>query len=64
MSTDSERPLLLPMPVILQADVQALAQAVDLPRQGAVNSLRYTGGDLTSAFKVHFVRVAFYFTSF
>ncbi|KAG6557976.1 hypothetical protein Mapa_000155 [Marchantia paleacea] len=45
------RESLLEAPNFSEADVQALAQAVDLPRQGAVNSLRYTGGDLTSAFK-------------
>ncbi|KAL2631744.1 hypothetical protein R1flu_016430 [Riccia fluitans] len=38
-------------PNFSEADVQALAQAADLPRQAAVNSLRYTEGDLTFAFK-------------
>jgi hypothetical protein len=35
-----------------QSDVQDLAQALELSRQGAVDSLRFTGGDLSAAFKV------------
>jgi hypothetical protein len=32
--------------------VQALVQAAGLSRQGALNSLRFTNGDLFAAFKV------------
>ena len=35
-----------------QSDVQGLAHAVELSRQGAVDSLRFTGGNLMAAFKV------------
>ncbi|KAJ7515636.1 hypothetical protein O6H91_22G021700 [Diphasiastrum complanatum] len=34
-----------------ESDVQALAQAVDISRQAAVDSLRYTNGDLNTAMK-------------
>ena len=37
---------------LFKSDVQALAHAVDLSRQEAIDSLRYAGGDLTLAFKV------------
>ena len=40
---------------LVKSDVQALAHAVDLSRQEAIDSLRYAGGDLTLAFKVLFV---------
>lgn len=36
----------------MQSDVQGLAHAVELSRQGAVDSLRFTGGNLETAFKV------------
>lgn len=39
-----------------QSDVQDLAQALELSRQGAVDSLRFTGGDLSAAFKVGIAR--------
>eukprot|EP00249_Psilotum_nudum_P014020 c24623_g1_i2 orf=259-2529(-) len=42
---------LLEAPKFSEGDVQALAHAVELPRQAAVDSLRYTGGDLLTAFK-------------
>ena len=35
-----------------QVDVQALAHAVELTRQGAVDSLRFAKGDLVQAFQV------------
>lgn len=38
-------------PQFKEVDVQALAHAVGLPRQGAVDSLRYTDGDLFVAFQ-------------
>lgn len=38
--------------ICLQSDVQGLAHAVELSRQGAVDSLRFTGGNLETAFKV------------
>ncbi|XP_057853259.2 uncharacterized protein LOC131063465 isoform X1 [Cryptomeria japonica] len=34
-----------------EVDVQALAHSVELPRQGAIDSLRYTDGDLFAAFQ-------------
>jgi hypothetical protein len=37
---------------LFKSDVQALAHAVDLSRQEAIDSLRYAEGDLTIAFKV------------
>lgn len=40
-----------------QSDVQDLAQAVEISRQGAVDSLRFTGGDLSAAFKVRSAQV-------
>lgn len=33
-------------------DIQALAHAVELTRQGAIDSLRFTKGDLFHAFQV------------
>lgn len=36
----------------LQVDIQALAHAVELTRQGAVDSLRFAKGDLLQAFQV------------
>ncbi|KAH9305144.1 hypothetical protein KI387_009548, partial [Taxus chinensis] len=38
-------------PQFNEVDVQALAHAVELPRQGAIDSLRYTDGDLFAAFQ-------------
>lgn len=38
-------------PQFKEVDVQALAHAVGLPRQGAIDSLRYTDGDLFAAFQ-------------
>lgn len=35
-------------------DIQALAHAVELTRQGAIDSLRFTKGDLFHAFQVSF----------
>lgn len=35
-----------------QVDIQALAHAVELTRQGAVDSLRFAKGDLFQAFQV------------
>lgn len=37
-----------------QVDIQALAHAVELTRQGAVDSLRFAKGDLFQAFQVTF----------
>jgi hypothetical protein len=42
---------LLEAPSFNESDVQALAQAAGLSRQGALNSLRFTNGDLFAAFK-------------
>lgn len=42
---------LLEAPKFSESDVQDLAQALELSRQGAVDSLRFTGGDLSAAFK-------------
>ena len=36
----------------MQVDIQALAHAVELTRQGAIDSLRFTKGDLFHAFQV------------
>jgi hypothetical protein len=35
-----------------QVDIQALAHAVELTRQGAIDSLRFSRGDLFLAFQV------------
>ena len=35
-----------------QVDIQALAHAVELTRQGAVDSLKFAKGDLVQAFQV------------
>nr|XP_024373806.1 uncharacterized protein LOC112281474 isoform X3 [Physcomitrium patens] len=48
-ATPQER--LLEAPKFSESDVQDLAQAVEISRQGAVDSLRFTGGDLSAAFK-------------
>eukprot|EP00250_Pteridium_aquilinum_P000798 c10963_g1_i1 orf=536-2674(-) len=48
---------LLEAPKFDESDVQALAHAVDLSRQGAVDSLRYAGGDLNLAFKNELSRI-------
>lgn len=40
--------------VDIQVDIQALAHAVELTRQGAVDSLRFAKGDLFQAFQVFF----------
>lgn len=42
---------LLEAPKFSESDVQDLASALELSRQGAVDSLRFTGGDLSAAFK-------------
>eukprot|EP00897_Mesotaenium_endlicherianum_P010283 jgi/Mesen1/9283/ME000060S08715 len=42
---------LLEAPSFNEADVQSLVQAADLSRQGAIDSLRFTHGDLNLAFK-------------
>lgn len=36
----------------IQVDIQALAHAVELTRQGAIDSLRFAKGDLFQAFQV------------
>lgn len=36
----------------IQVDIQALAHAVELTRQGAIDSLRFAKGDLFMAFQV------------
>ena len=36
----------------IQVDIQALAHAVELTRQGAIDSLRFAKGDLLQAFQV------------
>ena len=36
----------------IQVDIQALAHAVELTRQGAIDSLRFANGDLFQAFQV------------
>lgn len=36
----------------IQVDIQALAHAVELTRQGAIDSLRFAKGDLFLAFQV------------
>lgn len=38
---------------IHQVDIQALAHAVELTRQGAIDSLRFAKGDLCKAFQVN-----------
>lgn len=38
---------------IYQVDIQALAHAVELTRQGAIDSLRFAKGDLYKAFQVN-----------
>ncbi|KAI5054338.1 hypothetical protein GOP47_0030769, partial [Adiantum capillus-veneris] len=48
---------LLEAPQFDESDVQALAHAVDVSRQGAVDSLRYAGGDLNLALKNELSRV-------
>lgn len=40
--------------MLIQVDIQALAHAVELTRQGAVDSLRFAKGDLFQAFQVFF----------
>lgn len=39
--------------ISIQVDIQALAHAVELTRQGAVESLRFAKGDLFQAFQVN-----------
>ena len=39
-----------------QVDIQALAHAVELTRQGAIDSLRFAKGDLYQAFQVIYYR--------
>ncbi|KAH7446944.1 hypothetical protein KP509_01G083400 [Ceratopteris richardii] len=48
---------LLEAPKFNESDVQALAYAVDLSRQGAVDSLRYAGADLKLALKNELSRI-------
>lgn len=38
----------------IQVDIQALAHAVELTRQGAIDSLRFAKGDLFLAFQVSY----------
>lgn len=40
----------------IQVDIQALAHAVELTRQGAIDSLRFAKGDLFLAFQVTYNR--------
>ncbi|KAL6993734.1 hypothetical protein U1Q18_011852 [Sarracenia purpurea var. burkii] len=47
-----------------EVDIQALAHAVDLTRQGAVDSLRFARGDLFQAFQVTTPMKSFGFLSF
>lgn len=37
---------------VIQVDIQALAHAVELTRQGAIDGLRLTKGNLIQAFEV------------
>lgn len=46
--------------VEIQVDIQALAHAVELTRQGAIDSLRFAKGDLFQAFQVHIFSNAFH----
>lgn len=48
---------LMEAPKFDESDVQALAHAVDLSRQGAVDSLRYAEGDLNLALKNELSRI-------
>ncbi|XP_074308765.1 uncharacterized protein LOC141643482 [Silene latifolia] len=48
---------LLEMPPFDEVDIQALAHAVQLTRQGAVDSLRFAKGDLFQAFKNEICRM-------
>lgn len=40
-----------------QVDIQALAHAVELTRQGSVDSLKFAKGDLLLAFQVSYVPI-------
>lgn len=42
-----------------QVDIQALAHAVELTRQGAVDSLKFAKGDLHQAFQVGVSQLSF-----
>lgn len=42
-----------------QVDIQALAHAVELTRQGAIDSLRFAKGDLDQAFQVNVLQLCF-----
>ncbi|XVE82772.1 hypothetical protein DITRI_Ditri16bG0032700 [Diplodiscus trichospermus] len=44
-------------PLFDEVDIQALAQAVELTRQGAIDSLRFTKGDLFQAFQNEICRM-------
>lgn len=48
---------LVEAPNFSESEVQALAHAVGVSRQGAVDSLRYTGGDLIAALKNELSRI-------
>lgn len=43
-----------------QVDIQALAHAVELTRQGAVDSMKFAKGDLFQAFQVSILRPTFF----
>ncbi|XP_057485861.1 uncharacterized protein LOC130772122 isoform X3 [Actinidia eriantha] len=45
-------PAATPQESLYEVDIQALAHAVELTRQGAVDSLRFAKGDLFQAFQV------------
>ncbi|CAN4079646.1 unnamed protein product [Withania somnifera] len=44
-------------PVVSEVDIQALAHAVELTRQGAIDSLRFAKGDLYQAFQNELCRI-------
>jgi hypothetical protein len=44
----------------VQVDIQALAHAVELTRQGAIDSLRFAKGDLFLAFQVTYIILIVY----
>jgi hypothetical protein len=43
-----------------QVDIQALAHAVELTRQGAVDSMKFAKGDLFQAFQVSIPSISLY----
>ncbi|XP_057485863.1 uncharacterized protein LOC130772122 isoform X4 [Actinidia eriantha] len=46
-------PAATPQESLYEVDIQALAHAVELTRQGAVDSLRFAKGDLFQAFQIN-----------